>query len=134
MLANVATTIAVNDAGGGTATSGTDYTAFSGNVTFAATANLTGGTQTASKAITITNDTSDEPDETINLSLGTITGGPVAGQTPQDHISEHPELTVTDRLVLLTGVATALDALHQGDHGAVLVVVTAAVVEVLAVR
>jgi hypothetical protein len=55
-------------ASNGTATAGTDYTATSGTLTF-----LTGQT-TRTFTIPITNDTTDEPDETINITLSNPTG------------------------------------------------------------
>ena len=59
-------TVAYADAGTGTATSGTDYTALTaGTLTFAA------GTTTTSQtfAISVTGDTDDEPNETVEVTL-----------------------------------------------------------------
>ena len=57
----------------GTATAGTDYTATSGTLTFAA------GVTSVSFQVPITNDTRDEVTETVNLSLSNPAGGAVLG-------------------------------------------------------
>ena len=57
----------------GTASAGTDYTATSGTLTFAA------GVTSLSFQVPITNDTRDEVTETVNLSLSNPAGGAVLG-------------------------------------------------------
>ena len=57
----------------GTATAGSDYTSTSGTLSFA------NGQASASFNIPITQDTLDEPDETINLALSNATGGATIG-------------------------------------------------------
>ncbi len=69
-------TVGYADAGNGTAASGTDYTAITaGTLTFAA------GTSTTSQTITVSvrGDTVDEPDETIVVTLSSLTGGVFSG-------------------------------------------------------
>ncbi|HEX8286252.1 MAG TPA: Calx-beta domain-containing protein [Pyrinomonadaceae bacterium] len=57
----------------GTATAGTDYTAASGTLTFGE------GTAPLHFFVPITNDSSDETDETVNLTLSNPTGGATLG-------------------------------------------------------
>ena len=57
----------------GTATGGQDYTPASGTLTFA------NGETSKSFTISLTDDTSDEPNETINLTLSAPTGGATLG-------------------------------------------------------
>ena len=57
----------------GTASAGTDYTATSGTLTFGA------GVTSVSFQVPITNDTRDEVNETVNLSLSNPAGGAVLG-------------------------------------------------------
>src|SRR5207302_8581354 len=68
----------------GTATAGSDYTAKSGTLTFAA------GVTSKTFAIPITNDTLDESDETVNLTLSNPTGRATLG-TPDTAV-----LTIID--------------------------------------
>ena len=76
----VTVTVAVT----GTATAGTDFGDVVTSVTFA------DGEDTASITIPITNDTADEADETIVLTLSAPTGGATLGTTPSTTV------TVTD--------------------------------------
>ena len=68
-----ATQVTVNyaDAGGGTATSGTDYAAVGGTLTFSA------GETSKTIAVSVTGDTSDEPDETVVIALSNATGASI---------------------------------------------------------
>jgi len=68
----------------GTATAGSDYTAKSGTLTFAA------GVTSKTFAIPIVKDTLDESDETVNLTLSNPTGGATLG-TPDTAV-----LTIID--------------------------------------
>jgi len=68
----------------GTATAGVDYTATSGTLSFGA------GVRSQSFTIPITNDTLDEPNETVNITLSDPTGGAILG-TPSTAV-----LTITD--------------------------------------
>jgi hypothetical protein len=78
VLANVATSVVVNNLGTGTAIPITDFdNGFSG----AAYNFPADGSTTATVPITIVSDTSPEPNETINLSLGTVTNGTAGAQT-----------------------------------------------------
>ena len=66
-------TVAYADAGTGTATSGTDYTALSaGTLTFAV------GTTTQTIDVTVTGDATDEADETVAVTLSTPTNATLA--------------------------------------------------------
>ncbi len=68
-----ATQVTVNyaDAGGGTATSGTDYAAVGGTLTFSA------GETRKTIAVSVTGDTSDEPDETVVIALSNASGASI---------------------------------------------------------
>ncbi|MFA4905196.1 MAG: Calx-beta domain-containing protein [Candidatus Margulisiibacteriota bacterium] len=69
----------------GTATAGSDYTAASGTLSWAS-----GDAASKTFTVTITDDTADEPDETVTLTLSTPTGGASLG-------SPNPAtLTITD--------------------------------------
>jgi len=73
---NTATTFQVTRTGG-SADAGIDFTTtFPTSVTFAAD-----GSTTQNLIITIVNDTTFEPDETIELGLSSVTGGQLVGQT-----------------------------------------------------
>lgn len=74
-------TVAWSTIAGGTATAGSDYTASSGTVNFAA------GVQMGSFLLPIASDTTDEPDETVRVSLTPVTNieiGPVGQLTILD--------------------------------------------------
>ena len=66
-------TVAYADAGTGTATSGTDYTALTaGTLTFAA------GTTSQTIAVTVTDDGDDEPNETVIVTLSSATNATIS--------------------------------------------------------
>ncbi len=79
-------TVPITDTGGGSALSGTDYTAISGSVVFS-----TGSSSaTDSFTITVTDDILVEGSETITMGIGSVTGPATAsGQTTHTH-------TITD--------------------------------------
>lgn len=82
-------TIDVTDAGGGSATSGADYTAIpTTTLTFLA-GSVNGDTQSFS--LTVLSDTSIEGDETVNLQLSNISGGLNSIGVPSTHT-----VTITD--------------------------------------
>ncbi|HEX3152720.1 MAG TPA: hypothetical protein VHR66_31900, partial [Gemmataceae bacterium] len=77
VLANVATSVVVNNAGSGTATAPADFdNSFSG----VAYNFLADGSTAATVPISIVHDTDAEPNETIKLALGTVTNGTATGQ------------------------------------------------------
>jgi hypothetical protein len=93
VLANTATAVTVNNAGGGTATPGTDFT-----TTFPQTVNFPAGSDTANLSIAVVDDTLIEPDETIKLSLGTVTGGTAGAQTTHTYTildNDSPTISVS---------------------------------------
>ena len=66
-------TVGYSDAGSGDATSGTDYTALTaGTLTFAA------GDTSQTFDVSVTGDTTDEPNETVKVSLGSATNATVS--------------------------------------------------------
>ncbi len=91
-------TVVVSDATGGTATSGTDYTAIAGTTLTFPAGSANSATQTFT--IPVTQDTLVEGAETVNLSLGTVTGTAALG-TQTTHIA-----TITDDDVALFSAAT----------------------------
>ena len=71
-----AVTVSYADAGTGTATSGTDYTAITGgSLTFAA------GTTSQTFDVSVTGDTTNEPDETVVVTLSNASGATIATGT-----------------------------------------------------
>ena len=98
-------TVAWADAGTGTATSGTDYTAVSGGtLTFAP------GDSTKTVTVTVTGDEVDEVDETVQLELSNATGGATIGTaTGTGTIADDDEATL------------AIDSpgVDEGDSGTV---------------
>ena len=76
-------TVGYSDAGTGTATSGTDYTALpAGTLTFAA------GDTSKTITVSVTGDTTDEPDETIVVALGSATGADIGSGTGRGTIRD----------------------------------------------
>ena len=83
-------TVDYADAGTGTATSGTDYTALTaGTLTIAAGA--TSGTIT----VTVTGDTTSEPDETVAISLSDPTNATVSTATGTGTIADNDTLSIS---------------------------------------
>ena len=66
-------TVGYSDAGSGDATSGTDYTALT-----AGTLTFTAGTTSQTFDVSVTGDTTDEPNETVKVSLGSATNATVS--------------------------------------------------------
>jgi glucose/arabinose dehydrogenase len=90
--------------GNGTASAGSDYTAASGTLSFAA------GETSKSFNITIINDSVNEPDETVNLTLSNVTGSAVLG-TPGNSV-----LTITDNDPVPT-LSIAGVSINEGNSG-----------------
>ena len=91
------------DAGGGTATSGTDYTA----ITAGTTLTFAPGTTTQPINVTVTGDTTDEPNETVFVMLSnqvnaTITAGRGTGTITDD---DDPEISIVAGAAVTEGTA-----------------------------
>ncbi len=71
-----AVTVGFTDVGGGTATSGVDYTAVT-----AGTLNFDAGETSKSITVTVTGETTDEPNETVILQLSTLSNAMLDGGT-----------------------------------------------------
>ena len=105
---------ATND---GTATSGEDYTAATGTLTFA------DGEANKTFQITITNDSTDEPDETVNLVLRNATGGAALGTpaTSSLTIKDDDQATVEKHTLTVTiqpqGYGTVTPSSGTFDEG-----------------
>ena len=94
-------TVDYADAGTGTATSGTDYTAITGG-----TLTFTAGTTSQTFDVSVTGDTTDEADETVvvtlsnaaNATIGTATGtGTITDNDPEPSLSiDSPSVTEGD--------------------------------------
>ncbi|MEC5388368.1 Calx-beta domain-containing protein, partial [Uliginosibacterium sp. H3] len=76
--------------GGGTATAGSDYTAVSGTLTFAA------GTTTQTITVPITNDLAIESSETFNVTLSGATNATIADNTGVGTITDNDTAPVID--------------------------------------
>ena len=79
---------------GGTATEGTDYTAASGTLTFAA------GETTKTVSVTLTDDSLDEPEEAFELRLSAAVNATLARGTATGTINDNdgaPSLSVADQ-------------------------------------
>ncbi|MXV53368.1 hypothetical protein GS399_20615, partial [Pedobacter sp. HMF7647] len=97
LSASVSTAITVTySTANGTATAGSDYTAASGSVTFAA--NSPAGTKKTID-VAITDDNVVESSEDFTMSLGTVSGGPVTIGTAT------ATATITDNDVSVVTVA-----------------------------
>jgi chitinase len=88
----------------GTATAGTDYTAASGTLTFAA------GVTTQSIAVKVAGDTTVEPDETFTVTLANPTGATLSRATATGTIKN-------DDTVALPGVSIADVSVTEGSTG-----------------
>ena len=85
-----AVTVGYADAGTGTATSGTDYTAVTaGTLTFAA------GTTSQTITVSVTGDTTSEPDETVAISLSNPTNATVSTATGTGTIADNDTLSIS---------------------------------------
>ena len=83
-------TVDYADAGTGTATSGTDYTAVTaGTLTFAA------GTTSQTITVSVTGDTTSEPDETVAISLSNPTNATVSTATATGTIADNDTLSIS---------------------------------------
>ncbi|MGX1928794.1 T9SS type B sorting domain-containing protein [Flagellimonas sp. 2504JD4-2] len=131
-----ATTVTVTDAGTGSATNGVDYAFTSPQVVNipAATYDGTAGTAITIPTLSITGDTTVEPNETIDLTLGTPTGDATLGtQTTttytinnDDSVTvEFSQATGSDAentggnlpVLLITGTVTAATTVTVSDAG-----------------
>ena len=123
-------TVGYEDAGTGTATSGTDYTALTaGTLTFAA------GETSKTFTVSVTGDTTDEPDETVAVTIGNPNPADTPIRTPvgTGTITDDDAPTVT--LVLSPasidedgGVSTVTARLSAGASEATTVTVSATAV------
>ena len=81
-----------------TATAGSDFAAGSGTLVFPA-----GGPSTQSIAVTVHGDTVDEPDETVQVSLGTVTGATVSDGSAVLAITDDDVPAPVQRAVFIAG-------------------------------
>ena len=104
-------TVGYADAGTGTASSGTDYTALaSGTLTFAA--GETGKTLT----VTVTGDTTDEPDETVVVSLSGAANAAISTASGTGTITDD-DATPTVTLALSEPDASKPDTVNESGAG-----------------
>jgi CSLREA domain-containing protein len=94
----------------GTATAGTDYTATSGTLSFAI------GDTSKTFPIPIINDSLDEPNETVNLTLSNVTGNAALG-TPSTAV-----LTIIDDDAPVVQFSAGLYVVGEGDQRVTLTV------------
>ena len=122
-------TVAYADAGTGTATSGTDYSAVSaGTLTFAA--NETSKTITVS----VTGDTEDEPDETVTLEISNPTNATLGTATASGTITDDEDapkvtLALSPKHISENGrsnVSTVTATLNRASAAATTITVSAA--------
>ncbi len=92
------------DAGSGTATSGSDYAAFGGTLTFAA------GETSKTIAVSVTDDALDEPDETVVIALsGASSGASIAAASGTGTIADND----------IPGFSIDSPSVVEGDSGTV---------------
>ena len=104
-------TVGYADAGTGTATSGTDYTAISaGTLTFAA------GETAKTLTVTVTGDTTDEPDETVVVSLSGAANAAISTASGTGMITDD-DATPTVTLALSEPDASKPDTVNESGAG-----------------
>ncbi len=109
-------TVGYADAGTGTATSGTDYTAVStGTLTFAA------GDTSKTIAVSVTGDTTDEPNETVEVTLSGASNATISTATGTGTITDDddaPEVTMSlsPASIAESGVSNSSTVTASLDH------------------
>ena len=104
-------TVGYADAGTGTATSGTDYTAISaGTLTFAA------GETAKTVTVSVTGDTTDEPDETVVVSLSGAANAAISTASGTGTITDD-DATPTVTLALSEPDASKPDTVNESGAG-----------------
>ena len=104
-------TVGYADAGTGTATSGTDYTAISaGTLTFAA------GETAKTLTVSVTGDTTDEPDETVVVSLSGSVNAAISTASGTGTITDD-DATPTVTLALSEPDASKPDTVNESGAG-----------------
>ena len=104
-------TVGYADAGTGTATSGTDYTAISaGTLTFAA------GETAKTLTVSVTGDTTDEPDETVVVSLSGAANAAISTASGTGTITDD-DATPTVTLALSEPDASKPDTVNESGAG-----------------
>ena len=104
-------TVGYADAGTGTATSGTDYTAISaGTLTFAA------GETAKTVTVSVTGDTTDEPDETVVVSLSGSVNAAISTASGTGTITDD-DATPTVTLALSEPDASKPDTVNESGAG-----------------
>ena len=96
-------TVDYADAGTGTATSGTDYTAITGG-----TLTFTAGTTSQTFDVSVTGDTTDEVDETILVTLSNASGATISTATGTGTITDNDDPPT---------VSVAAASVTEGDSG-----------------
>ena len=96
-------TVQYADAGTGTATSGTDYTAITGG-----TLTFTAGTTSQTFNVSVTGDTTDEVDETILVTLSNASGATISTATGTGTITDNDDPPT---------VSVAAASVTEGDSG-----------------
>jgi len=92
----------------GTATAGSDYTAISGTLTFA------DGETSKTFTLTTLQDSTDEPDETLVLSLGNPTGGATLGSPNQSVVTiQDDDVSAAGQLQFASGTFTVTESSGQ---------------------
>ena len=126
-------TVGYAEGTGGTAASGTDYTALaSGTLTFAA------GDTSRTITVSVTGDTTDEPDETVVVTLGNASGAAVGtasgtGTITDDDAAPTVTLAVADDSISENGGATTVSATLSHPSSAATTITISALADVYAV-